>query len=129
MEVAVFSGENYFKEKPRVKKEKEVVVTDEAGPSGTVVEAVPLINIAEYSLPLPRQQTEGQNDNEDEIRQALQNPSSKNVDVEVGSAISEADSTSVTGTPVPELEPIPDTRGTCLWIYAHLLFMLWSCHH
>ena len=112
VEVAVISGERYVKEKPRVKKEKEVAyVTEEAGPSGTVAEgAVPLISIHDSSLLLPHQQMEDGQGDDDE--QDLQNRLNKSDEMEVGSVVSEADSGSVTGTSIPDLESNPDPKGT-----------------
>ena len=103
IEVAVLSGENYQKEKPRVKKEK--ASTEEAGPSGTAEGAVPLINIQDYGLLLPHQQNE---EEEEEGEGGQDNDESKSDIIEVGSVVSEADSAAAIGNS-PELNP--DSKG------------------
>jgi hypothetical protein len=111
VEVAVISGERYQKEKPRVKKEKETASTDleEAGPSGTVEGPVPLINVQDYSLLLPRQQ----NEEGEEEEGGLDNDENKSDDImEVGSVVSEADSVSAIGNSIPD----PDSKGTAGYI-------------
>ena len=107
VEVAVISGENYQKEKPRVKKEK--ISTEEAGPSGTAEGAVPLINIQDYGLLLPCQQNE---EEEEEGEGGQDNDESKSDIMEVGSVVSEADSASAIGNSIPDPELNPDSKGT-----------------
>ena len=104
--MAVISGENYQKEKPRVKKEK--ASTEEAEPSGTAEGEVPLINVQDYSLLLPRQQ----NEEEEEGEGGQDNDENKSDIMEVGSVISEADSASAIGNSIPDLESNPDSKGT-----------------
>ena len=104
--MAVISGENYQKEKPRVKKEK--ASTEEAGPSGTAEGEVPLINVQDYSLLLPHQQ----NEEEEEGEGGQDNDENKSDIMEVGSVISEADSASVIGNSIPDPESNPDSKGT-----------------
>ena len=113
VEVAVISGERYQKEKPKVKKEKETAATEEAGPSGTVEGAVPLISVPAYSLLLPPQQVveEEEGQGQDDDKQGLQNRLNKSDDMEVGSVVSEADSASVTGASIPDLDSNPDSKG------------------
>ena len=115
VEVAVISGERYVKEKPRIKKQKEVAnMKEEAGPSGTVEGAVPLISIHDDSLLLPHQQMEeGQGDDDEK---GLQNRLNKSDEMEVGSIVSEADSASVTGASIPDPESNPDSKGTTHYI-------------
>ena len=109
VEVAVISGENYQKEKPRVKKEK--ASTEEAGPSGTSEGAVPLINIQDYGLLLPRQQNE-EEEEEEEGEGGQDNDENKSDIMEVGSVVSEADSASAIGNSVPDPESNLDSKGT-----------------
>ena len=106
VEVAVISGERYVKEKPRIKKQKEVANMKE--------EAVPLISIHDDSLLLPHQQMEeGQGDDDEK---GLQNRLNKSDEMEVGSIVSEADSASVTGASIPDPESNPDSKGTTHYI-------------
>ena len=104
VEVAVVTGERYQKEK-RVKKEKETTSTEEG---------VPLINVPNYCQFLPSQQMvekeegrggggEGETGDEPAGRQNRLNQSDDTM-MEVGSVISEADSASVTGNSIPDLE-------------------------
>ena len=105
VELAIITGERYGKEKPRVKK--ETAATEGAGPSGVQEGGVPLINLHGYGLPL---------EGDEEIKQVLENRLSKSDEMELGSVASEADTTpplSLTGTPIPESESNPDSKGTC----------------
>ena len=112
--MAVISGKRYQKEKPRVRKGKETATSEEAGPSGTAEGAVPLIDIHDYSQLLPTQQVaeEGGQGQDGDDEPGSQNRLNKSDDVmEVESVASEADSASLTGGSIPDLESNPDSRG------------------